>query len=421
VQAEAVSGVQDRAPAQATTGEMRDDLLAAYARLVVELGANVQEDQIVRLRAFTGCERGARALAAAAYQRGARFVDVTYFDPYVKHARLVHAREETLDFVPSWYGDALLAAGEQHCAFIGLRSPVAPGLYDDIDPARVTRDQLPLLKEGPQVMNARTMNTCLAPWPNSAWATLVHPDLDDCEALRRLSGEVVHMLRLDEPDPLAAWKQRLAELRHACERLDQHRFDALHLAGPGTDLTIGLFRGSRWVSGDDVTVEGTRFVRNLPTEEVFTTPDPSRVDGVVRATRPFCFAESQTIVEGLAVHFEGGRAVAIDAQRGADTLRSWLSIDEGASRVGEIALVDNQSRIGQLQTAFYDTLIDENAGSHIAFGFGFEFSLDPDDRHRRNHSRVHNDFTVGSDELVVTGITREVTHVPIMSGGRWLL
>ena len=402
-------------------GEMDEELLASYALLLVELGANVQEDQILRLRALTGQERPVRALAAAAYQRGARFVDASYFDPYVKRARLVHAREETLEFVPSWYGDTLLAASEQHSALIVLRGPIAPGLFRDLDPARVVRDQLPLLKEGPQVMNARTINTCIAPWPNPAWAKLVHPQLDEREALRRLTREIVHMLRLDDPDPISAWKVRLGELRNACERLNQRRFDALHLAAPGTDVTIGLFSGSRWVTGDDVTVGGIRFVRNLPTEEVFTTPDPARVVGVVRATRPFVFAESQTIVEGLTVRFENGRAATIDADQGTDALRSWLEIDDGASRLGEIALVDQNSRIGAMHTPFYDTLIDENAGSHIALGLGFEFALDPADQPRRNHSRVHNDITIGSDELVVTGITRDGERVSIMNGGQWQL
>jgi aminopeptidase len=401
--------------------EMDDDVLSAYARLLVELGANVQEDQILRVRAFIGQERPVRALAAAAYQRGARFVDVAYFDPYLKRARLQHAREETLEFVPSWYGDTLLAASEQRSAFIVLRGPIAPGLFRGLDPARVVRDQLPLLKEGPQVMNARTINTCLAPWPNRPWAKLVHPEFDEHAAARRLTNEIVHMLRLDEPDPIAAWNDRLAALRDACKQLNRQRFDALHLVAPGTDLTIGLFPGSRWVSGDDITVGGIRFVRNLPTEEVFTTPDPARVDGVVRATRPFVFAESQTIVEGLTVSFEDGRAVEVDADQGVDALRTWLSIDEGASRVGEIALVDGSGRIGPMQTAFYDTLIDENAGSHIALGLGFEFALEPADRPRRNHSRVHNDITIGSDQLTVTGSTSDGKHMPIMHGGQWQL
>ena len=400
---------------------MDDDVLGAYARLLVEFGANVQEGQVVRVRAFTGQEWGARAVADASYRRGARFVDVSYFDPYVKRSRLLHAAEETLGFVPSWYGESLLAASEQRCALIALTGPIAPGLYDDLDQARVARDRLPQLDEGPQVFNARTMNVCLAPWPNGAWARLLYPDLDGEQALRRLTAQIVHMLRLDEPDPVAAWEERLQTLRTACERLNERRFDALRLVGPGTELTIGLFQGSRWVTGDDVSAARIRFIRNLPTEEVFTTPDPNRVDGVVRATRPFWFAVRQAAVEELTARFERGRAVAVDATRGADALRAWLETDEGASRIGEIALVDADGRIGPLQTAFYDTLIDENAGSHMAFGFGPAFTLNDEARPHANRSSVHNDFVIGSDELIVTGITRNGDELPIMARGQWQL
>jgi aminopeptidase len=185
------------------------------------------------------------------------------------------------------------------------------------------------------------------------------------------------MLRLDQPDPVLAWEDRLAALNAACDRLDECRFDQLRFIGPGTDLTVGLFPGSRWVTGDDVSASGIRFIRNLPTEEVFTTPDPERVDGVVRATRSFSFGASQTVVDGLTLRFEHGNAVAVSARRGDGALKAWMRTDAGASRLGEVALVDDAGKIEPLGTAFYHTLIDENAGIHLALGFGLDFALDP--------------------------------------------
>jgi aminopeptidase len=390
-----------------------------YARLVVEFGANVQPGQIVLVRSSIGREAGVRAVAKAAYQRGARFVDVSYFDPYVKRERLLHAAEGTLDFVPSWYGEAFLSASEQNCANIALVGPPVRGLYADIDPARVVRDELPMLKEMPAAFNRRTMNMCIAPWPDLEWARLVHPYLEDAAALARLTEQIVQMLRLDQVNPVAAWEERLSTLNSVCERLNDHRFDALHFLGPGTDLTVGLLSGSRWVTGDEVSAKGIRFIRNLPTEEVFTTPDPERVEGLVSATRPFSFGASQTIVEGLTIRFEHGRAVAVDATRGAEQLQAWMQTDTGASRLGEVALVDNAGRIEPLGTAFYHTLIDENAGSHLALGFGFDFALDAESRRRRNQSGVHNDFTIGSRDLMVTGIQANGRTVPVMDHGNW--
>jgi aminopeptidase len=284
-------------------GEMIERQTVDRLARLVELGANVQSDQIVLVQASVERAAGARAVAAAAYQRGARFVDVSYSDPHVKRARLVHAAEGTLDFVPRWYGDRWLAASELRCAFIALVGAVETRLYADLDPARVVRDRLPMLKEMPAVFNARTMNMCIAPWPDAEWARIVFPGLEAEQAAEKLTCQIAHMLRLDDPDPVAAWEERLASLRNACARLNERRFDALNLAGPGTDLRVGLFAGSLWVTGDEVSPAGIRFVRALPTEEVFTTPDPERIDGVVTATRPFAIQGGQIMVEGLRPRF----------------------------------------------------------------------------------------------------------------------
>ncbi len=225
------------------------------------------------------------------------------------------------------------------------------------------------------------------------------------------------MCRLDEDDPVAAWRARMETLRGAAERLTAARFDALRFEGPGTDLTVGLLPTSRWLSASFATRDGIAHVPNLPSEEVFTTPDPERVEGVVRATKPLQLAGAT--VEGLSVRFEGGRAVDIQADKGADVLRSMARHDDGACRLGEVALVDGSGRIGPLDTVFYDTLLDENAASHLALGQAFQFAVGDEDLARTNTSMVHIDFMIGGADVDVTGLTADGERVPVLRGGVW--
>src|SRR5919198_6203840 len=206
------------------------------ADLAVSFGANVQPGQIVAIGAEIGKEDMVRALAASAYRRGAKFVDPFYFDMYVKRARILHADEDTLGFVPSWYGDRMLELGRQRCARIGIAGPATPGLLNDLDPTRAGRDQLPAMKETGIIVNEATTNWTIVPFPTSAWARQVHPELSPEEALRRLGEEVLHVCRLDEPDPLGAWRERMDMLVGVAERLSARRFSALHFRGEGTDL-----------------------------------------------------------------------------------------------------------------------------------------------------------------------------------------
>ncbi len=394
-------------------------MLARLAGLAVEFGANVQPGQIVSISGAPGKEYLVRAVAEQAYRRGARFVDVSWFDPWVKRARIAHAAEDTLDFVPPWYGERMLAIGRERGASIALSGPVAPGLLDDLDPARAGRDRLPTIKESGEVVNRREVNWTIVPCPTTAWARLVHPDLDDDAALQRLEEQLVHVLRLDEPDPVAAWVRRADTLVSVAARLTERAFDALHLAGPGTDMTIGLLPGVTWMAARFETAEGIPHMPNLPTEEVFSSPDPERVDGHVTSTKPLVLVDG-TVVRDLRVRFEGGRAVELEASSAQETMRTIIARDPGAARLGEIALVDAEGRIGALDTVFYDTLLDENAASHTALGRAFEFlASDPAAIQRMNQSDIHIDFMIGSPELTVTGITAGGERVPILVNGSW--
>jgi aminopeptidase len=396
----------------------QSDYLVRLADLAVRFGANLQPGQILAISSEPGKEPLARAIAEAAYAQGALFVDLAVFDPYLKRARAQNAQRDTLSFVPPWLGQRILALGEQRCAWVALTGPTAPGLMDDIDPTLLTLDLLPAVRESSRVINEATVNWTAVPCPTLAWAPLVYPQLDPPAALTRLWEELGHICRLDEEDPIAAWDDRLANLVEMAEKLDDLRLDALRFHGPGTDLTIGLLPSSRWDSARFATVDGIVHTANIPTEEVFTTPDPERVNGVVTATKPLF--TSGTTISGLKVSFEDGRAVRFEADHGAEVLRGLSEHDEGAARLGEVALVDREGRIGPLGTVFFDTLIDENAASHIALGQGYESGVrEPGDLARVNQSAIHVDFMIGGGEVAVTGVLPSGDQVPLLRGGTW--
>jgi aminopeptidase len=393
--------------------------LERFAELTVGFAANVQKGQVVAIGAELGKEAMVRVLAASAYRHGARFVDVQYFDMHVKRERILHADEETLDFVPTWYGQRLLELGRQRCARISLSGPATPGLLDDLDPRRAGRDQLPFIREAGVVVNERTTNWAIVPYPTIGWARQVHPGTSDEEALARLCEQILHVCRLDEDDPVAAWQERSDFLVAVADRMTEQRFDALRFEGPGTDLTVGLLPTTKFMAARFETIDGIEHMPNLPSEEIFGAPDPARTEGVVRATKPLVVAGS--IIKGLEVEFRDGAAVRIDADEGADVLRGYASRDDGSSRLGEVALVDGEGRIGKLETVFFDTLLDENAASHIALGESYRFTAGEEDHPRLNHSSIHVDFMIGGDDVAVTGVTGTGADVPVLRDGAWQL
>ncbi len=393
--------------------------VAAIAELAVGIGANIQPGQIVALSVESGQEPISRAVAEAAYARGAKFVDVSYFDPYIKRSRLMHAPRESLAFVPAWIGERILAIGDAGAARISFQGVADAHVFDDVDPELLGLDLLPRTKESTIVVGKQQTNWCIVPFPTPEWAGLVHPDLEPEAATEKLWQEIERILRLDEPDPVVAWEARLAQLAGVSAKLQDMELDHLRYQGPGTDLTVGLLPSSTWISGQMKSIHGITFTANLPTEETFTAPDPMRVDGVVTATKPLLIPGARPI-EGLRVRFEGGRAVQIDADSGAEILRSMCDKDEGAARLGEVALVDRESRIGQSGSVFYSILLDENAASHLALGAAYPFSVaDDSDRERANRSAIHVDFMVGSSQVAVTGVRRDGSEIPLLREGAW--
>ncbi|HUQ23430.1 MAG TPA: aminopeptidase [Gaiellaceae bacterium] len=395
----------------------RSSDLERLAELLVGFGANLQPGQILGVTAYLGMEDAARAVARAGYRHGAKYVDVFWWDQLVKRARLDLADEDTLDFVPPWIEQRMRWLSDERAARVSL-SGTSAAVFDGVDAARSGRDLLPYVATVPRIVNERTTNWTAGPCPNPGWAARVHPELEPDEALDKLWDEIVYVCRLDADDPVAAWRERMKAIVASADKLTDRRFDALQLQGPGTDLTIGLMPSSKWLGADFQTVDGRTHYPNLPTEEVFTTPDPDRIDGHVSATMPLELYGSY--MNGIRIQFEQGQAVKIDADQGAEALRAACARDAGASRLGEIALVDKEGRIGPLGTVFYETLLDENAASHIALGNAYTFPLeDEDDRARANKSDIHVDFMIGSNELDVDGITRDGDRVPVLRGGSW--
>ncbi|HEX4718140.1 MAG TPA: aminopeptidase [Thermoleophilaceae bacterium] len=387
------------------------------AKLAVEIGANIQEDQIVAVTYAPGMEPLVYAIARTAYERGARFVDPFVFDGRIKRIRLETARQDTLEFVPEWWGHRALQLGENQAARISIAPNPDPGVLDGVDPERAGKDDLPFVKETVKLIKDRSTNWTIVPFPTPGWAAKLHPDLGPDEALAQLTDQLAHILRLEQQDPAAAWRARGDELVAVADRLSERGFDALQFRGPGTDLKVGLFPGSTWTAARLKTAWGLEHYANLPSEETFTTPDPRRTEGTVTATKPLDV--SGTVIDGLRVRFENGRAVEIDADQGADVLRGRAGKDEGASRLGEVALVDKAGRIAESGSVFFNTLLDENAASHIALGNGYRDAVDQSHWDEINDSQIHIDFMIGSPEVDVFGLDGDGGETPVLVDGGW--
>ncbi len=396
-----------------------EQYLDALVELAVGFGADVQPGQVVIVAVEVGLEAYARAAAVAAYQRGAKYVQVDSFDPHVKHARLQHSHRADLTYVPPWIGEGILASGEAHAALVQFYGDTEPDLMRDIDPELLGLDISPRRPESSLVISQRQRNWTVVPAVTPAWAASVLPELSPAEAVPALWELIAHVCRLTEPDPVAAWQARFRELISVADRLNALELDALRFSGPGTELRIGLLPGSRFMGAEMQTVWGQVHHPNLPTEEVFTTPDPERVDGYVSATRPLLVPGAATVT-GLKVHFSAGRAVRFESESGGAVLESMAARDDGACRLGEVALVDRESRVGQTGRVFNNILLDENAASHIALGNGYPMTLaDHASVARMNTSSIHVDFMIGSDDVDVTATTRAGDEVALLRGGVW--
>jgi aminopeptidase len=399
-----------------------DDRLERYARLAVHVGLNLQAGQTLGINALLEHAPLVRAITREAYAAGAEYVDVLYTDQHVRRAHIESADESMLGFSPPWLVKRLEHFGEVGGALCAITGNPDPELLADLDGERVGKARMREVAEASLKLTDGLCNWTIVAYPNEGWAQTVFDEPD----VERLWDAVAHAVRLDAPDPVAAWRDHIDRLQRRADTLNERRFDHLRYRGPGTDLTVGLHPESAWQAALDE-ARGIKHVANMPTEEVFTTPDSRRTEGVVRSTLPLQIQGN--IVRGLEVRFEAGRVVEVNAESGEEVMRTHVETDDGARYLGEVALVDGHSAVGETGLVFYDTLFDENASSHIALGASilqavpWAHELDPEERSARgvNHSSIHTDFMIGSNAVEIDGVTANGEAVPILRNGDWLL
>jgi aminopeptidase len=387
-----------------------------YAELAVRVGANVQPGQLVEVLARVEHAPVARAVTRAAYRAGAAYVDVYYSDQHIRRALIEGAADELLSWTPPWLLKRAKQVGDERAAVVALTGDAEPNLLADLPGERVGKARmLELAEESNRQINEQLNNWTVIGVPNVGWAEQMFGEPD----LERLWQAVEFTVRLDEDDPVAAWRAHVKRIGNRARTLNDLQIDSLHFQGPGTDLRVGLLPESRWQGCESLTATGLPYVANMPTEEVFTTPDMRRTEGFVRSTRPL--ALYGRIVKGLEVRFEAGRMVDVKADEGADVVQGQLHTDETAGYLGEVALVDGTSRIGQTGLTFFDTLFDENTTCHVAYGGAYAEAVEGGVIEGVNVSNVHTDFMVGGPEVDVDAVTRDGTVVPLLRNDVWQL
>jgi len=401
---------------------MSSDYLERFADLVVRVGVNLQPGNGVILGADIAHLEIVRAVVERAYAAGAAWVEIDWSDGPVRHSRLTHASLESLTRPRPWAIERTKEWAAGRGVAIRLTGDPDPHLFDDVDPAKAAAFPMEEAMAFQRALLGERLRWTVVAAPNPGWAREVFGEPD----VERLWEAVGTAMRLDEDDPVAAWRERAAELAARGRALDALDLTEVRYRSADTDLTVGLLPDSRWTGGGDADQDGLAYMPNIPTEEVFTSPDRRRADGTITLTKPVIV--SGQVVEGLRVTFSGGRIAEVTAASGADAVRAELDTDDGAPSLGEVSLVDRDSRIAKAGILFHNTLFDENAACHVAWGQSFPFAvaggLEMSDEDRfelgLNRSAVHTDVVIGGAGMTVTGAGPGGT-VDIIRDDEWVL
>lgn len=401
--------------------------LDKLAEVAIKVGLQLQKGQDLVLTAPLVAVPLARLITAHAYKAGASTVTTLYSDEETTLARYRHGHDESFDRAPNWLFDGMAKAYENGAARLAIAGD-NPLLLSQEDPTKVGRANKATsiaYKPALEHISNFDINWNICSYPNPSWAKLVFPDMPIEEAVRKLADAIFAASRVDRDDPVAAWAEHNGELKKRSTWLNGERFSALHFTGPGTDLTVGLADGHEWHGGASTAKNGVTCNPNIPTEEVFTTPHALKVEGHVSSTKPL--SHQGTLIDDIQVRFEAGRIVEAKASKGEAVLNKVLDTDEGARRLGEVALVPHSSPISASGVLFYNTLFDENASCHIALGQcyskcfldGASLSQEQIKAQGGNSSLIHIDWMIGSDKVDIDGIRADGSKVPVMRKGEW--
>ena len=405
-----------------------EDKLDRLALIAVRVGLNLQPGQQVVVSASAEHLPLVRRITEHAYKAGAHIVTTLLSDDDCALARFRFAPDSSFDTTAEWLANGIAEAFRGGAARLGVAG-TDPSLLKDQDPAKVSRANVAASRASKPAMELVTrhaINWSIVAGATPAWARLVFPALSPGEAVHALWEAIFHASRITGEDPVADWKSHGEHLAKRVDLLNAKRFSALHFQGPGTDLSVGLADGHLWAGGGSTSGNGIFCNPNIPTEECFTTPHKDRVHGTVSASKPL--SHQGTLIEDIRVRFEEGKIVEAHATAGQDALRKLISVDEGACRLGEVALVPHSSPIAQSGLLFWNTLFDENAASHIALGQAYATCIENGEnlaeaeltQHGANTSLIHVDWMIGSGEVSVDGVAADGTREPLMRRGDWV-
>jgi aminopeptidase len=404
--------------------EQKLDQLAAVA---IQAGLGLAKGQELVMTATLDALPLARRITEQAYRAGASLVTTLYTDEESTLVRYRYGASEGFDKAAEWLYEGMAAAFRGGAARLAIAGG-NPSLLSKEDPEKVGRANRAVSKAyrpALELITRHDINWTIVACATPAWAAAVFPELPPEQAMAKLWDAIFAASRADLDDPIATWKKHDAGLHRRADAMNAKRYAALHFRGPGTDLRVGLADDHRWMGGGTTAGNGVYCIPNMPTEEVFTTPHKSRVEGTVTSTKPL--SHQGTLIEKIAVRFEGGRVVDASASQGQEVLRRMIDTDEGARRLGEVALVPHSSPIASSGLLFWNTLFDENAASHIALGQAYSTclingdQLSPEELASRgaNDSLIHVDWMIGSDKMDVDGITAQGATEPVMRKGEW--